>query len=59
VVTKTINTPNRKPLTLAEKEEVVEKYKSGMTMADIAKQHDCHYVTIGRILRRMGVEIRL
>jgi len=59
MVTKITNTPNRKPLTPAEKEDVVEKYKSGMTMADIAKQHDCHYVIIGRILRWMGVEIRL
>ena len=50
--------PNRKPFTQAEKEDFVAKYESGMSMGAIAREYDCNHVTVGRILRRMGVEIR-
>ena len=49
--------PNRKPFTQAEKEDFVAKYESGMSMGVIAREHGCNHVTVGRILRRMGVEI--
>jgi hypothetical protein len=51
-------TPNRKPLNSAEKEEIVEKYNAGMSMADIGKQYDCHRVRISKTLKQMDVEIR-
>jgi len=47
-----------KLLTLEEKDEIVVKYESGMTMTDIAKQYGCHYTTVGRLLRMGEVEIR-
>ena len=56
VVTKC--TPNRKPFTLKEKEDFVEKYNNGMSMGAIAREYNCNHVTVGRILRRMCVEIR-
>jgi len=52
-------TPSRKPFTQAEKEDFVEKYKSGMSMGEIARAHDCNHVTVGRILKRIGAEIRV
>ena len=45
-------------LTPAEKDEVVVKYQSGMTMSAIARIYGCHHTTIGKILRKRGVEIR-
>ena len=39
-------------LTAAEKAELPAKYESGMSMAEIARIYGCHYVTVGRILRR-------
>lgn len=45
-------------LTPAEQDEVVTKYKSGMTMTAIADEYGCHYTTVGRLLRARGVEIR-
>jgi len=45
-------------LTTAEKDEVVVKYESGMTMTAIANIYGCHYTTVGSILRKRGVEIR-
>ena len=50
---------NPKWLTDAEKNEVVEKYKAGMSMGAIAREYEIHHTTIGRILRRMGIEIRI
>jgi hypothetical protein len=47
-----------KLLTPAEKDDVVIKYESGMTMTDIANEYRCHYTTVGYILRSKGVEIR-
>jgi len=51
-------TPNRKPFTQAEKEDFVDKYQAGMSMGAIAREYDCNHVTVGRILKRMGVAIR-
>lgn len=45
-------------LTPDEQDEVVAKYKSGMTMAAIADEYGCHYTTVGRLLRQKGIEIR-
>ena len=47
-----------KLLTPAEQDEVIAKYKSGMTMVAIADLYGCHYTTVGRLLRQRGVEIR-
>jgi len=52
------HTLKSKLLTSAEKDEVVVKYKCGMTMVAIADEYGCHYTTISRILRQKGVEIR-
>ena len=41
-----------------EKDEVVTKYESGMTMAAIADEYGCHYTTVGRLLRKNGIVIR-
>ena len=49
---------NPKPLSLAQKEDVAEKYRSGMSMGAIARHYGCNHSTVGRILRRMDVEIR-
>ena len=51
-------TPNHRPFTQAEKDDFVEKYQAGMSMGAIAREYDCNHSTVGRILRRMGVEIR-
>ena len=51
-------TPNRKPFTQAEKEDFVVKYNSGMSIGAIAREYDCNHSTVGRILRRMGANIR-
>lgn len=51
--------PARKPFSPAEKDEFVEKYNAGMSMGAIARECGCNHVTVRRILRRMGVEIRL
>jgi len=45
-------------LSSTERDEVVEKYKSGINMTAIAKEYGCHYTTVGRILRRRGIAIR-
>ena len=50
--------PNRKPFTQAEKEDFVARYEEGASMGEIARIYDCNHVTVGRILRRMGIEIR-
>jgi hypothetical protein len=47
-----------KLLTPAEKDDVVSKYKRGMTMTAIANEYRCHSTTVGYILRSKGVEIR-
>jgi len=44
-------TPNRKPITPAEKDEFVEKYNAGASMGEIARLYECHHTTVGRILR--------
>jgi hypothetical protein len=51
-------TQKQRPLTPAEKDEVVTKYKVGMTMVAIADDYGCNYTTVGRLLRRRGVAIR-
>jgi len=56
VVTKC--TLNRKPLTPDERDAFVTMYEAGATMSEIAKIYKCHYTTVGKILRQMGVEIR-
>lgn len=45
-------------LTPTEKDELVPKYESGMSMMAIARMYGCHYTTVGRILRQKGVSIR-
>ena len=57
---KMINHRTLKPtlLTSAEKDDVVVKYESGMTMTAIANIYRCHYTTIGRILKSRDVVIR-
>ena len=47
-----------KLLTPTEKDEVVTKYESGMTMTAISNIYGCHYTTVGSILRRKGATIR-
>ena len=47
-----------KLLTPSEKDKVVEKYESGLTMTAIATEFGCHYTTVGRILRQLGISIR-
>ena len=49
---------NRKPFTQAEKEDFKMRYEAGASMGEIARAYDCNHVTVGRILRRMGVDIR-
>jgi len=51
-------TPNRKPITPAEKDDFVEKYSTGASMGEIARLYKCHHTTVGRILRAKGVTIR-
>ena len=51
-------TQKQKILTSAEKDEMVPKYESGMTMTAIADQYGCHYTTVGKILRKKGIKIR-
>ena len=48
-------TPNRKPFTSAEKADIAEKYKSGMTKTAIADFYGCHPSTVSRILGRKGM----
>ena len=57
---KMISSRTLKPtlLTPAEKDEVVSKYESGMTMTAIADIYGCHRTTVGDILRKKGVAIR-
>ena len=45
-------------LTTEEKDEVVNKYKSGMNMTAIANQYGCHRTTVRSILLLRGVVIR-
>jgi len=49
--------PNRM-LTSIEKDEIVTKYESGLSMANVAKECGCHHTTVGRILKDRGVAIR-
>ena len=51
-------TPNRKPITPAEKDEFVERYNDGASMGEIARLYKCHYTTVGKILRQREVKIR-
>ena len=45
-------------LTEAQRAEVEKMYRKGMTMSAIADTFECHYTTIGRILRQRNVPIR-
>jgi DNA invertase Pin-like site-specific DNA recombinase len=47
-----------KLLTPAEKDEVVIKYQSGMSMTAIANLYGCHRTTVSSILKARGVVIR-
>ena len=38
-------------LTPAEKADILEKYDSGMSITAVARLYECHYTTVGRILR--------
>jgi len=49
--------PNR-ILTPTEKDEIVTRYESGLSMENVAKECGCHHTTVGRILRARGVAIR-
>ena len=49
-------TPNRKPITSAEKDEFVERYNAGASMGEIARLYKCHHTTVSRALRQRGVE---
>ena len=41
-------------LTPDEKDDVVAKYESGMTMNTIAKEYNCHRTTVSNLLRKRG-----
>jgi hypothetical protein len=58
--TKMVCRINRKQtyLTNNEKDELVVKYQSGMTMMALANEYGCHYTTIGRVLRNRMITIR-
>jgi len=45
-------------LTSLQKDEIATKYKEGMSVTAIAKIYGCHHTTVGRILRKKGVENR-
>ena len=45
-------------LSEADKAAVENMYLSGMSMSAIARIYNCHYTTIGRILRKRNVPIR-
>lgn len=47
----------QKYLTDAEKDEVVSKYQSGMSMTKIADLYGCHQTTVGALLRKRGVAV--
>ncbi len=38
--------------------QIIEKYKNGLTLSDIAKEYSCTYVTIRKILKKNNIEIR-
>ena len=48
-----------KYLTPEEKDELVKKFENGATMTALAQLYGCHHTTIGRVLRKMGVTIRV
>jgi len=50
-------TQEQKYFTDAEKDDVVEKYESGMSMAAIAEIYGCYYATVKKVLRQSGVTI--
>ena len=58
---KVVSKRNLKPkwLTPDEKDDVAERYKAGTSMGELAREYRCHHTTIGSILRKKGVEIRL
>jgi len=43
-------------LTLAEKDELVAKYKDGMTARTLAELYGCHHTTVSRILKMYEVK---
>ena len=45
-------------LSEADKAAVENMYLSGMSMSAIARIYNCHYTTIGRILRKRNVPVR-
>jgi Mor family transcriptional regulator len=54
VVTKL--TRGYKIFTNAEKEELIMKYKNGVSMTELAKEYGCHHTTVGRLLRKHRAE---
>jgi hypothetical protein len=48
-------TQQQKYFTDVEKDDVVEKYESGMSMAAIAEHYSCYYRTVRKVLRQRGV----
>jgi hypothetical protein len=48
--------PKPKTIHSSRKERVRgKKYRAGISMGAIAREYNCNHVTVGRILRRMGV----
>jgi len=43
-------------LTPAEKDELVAKYKNGITMRALAELYGCHHTTVRRILKTHKIE---
>jgi hypothetical protein len=48
-------TQKQKYFTDTEKDDVVVKYESGMSMAAIAKEYKCYPTTVRKVLRQRGV----
>lgn len=48
----------QKRLTPEEVKMLIAEYQTGKTPIELSKKYGCHRITVGRILRRNGVEIR-
>ena len=51
-------TQKQKYFTDAEKDDVVVKYESSMSMAAIAKEYSCYHTTVKKVLKQKEVIIR-
>lgn len=47
----------QKRLTECEKDEIVAKYKAGISTYDLAKEYGCHRYTISKALKDNGIEV--